>query len=242
MSMRRFAPVSLLLAGFTISACTAILVPDEDDDGVTRCNTTEDCKEPEDTRYTAQCVFGEGQPENSDKICAAAYDEVNCSPEAYAGDHPFAEAYDAATSNEAKAAYGSCIEENRGTRGCAPRPDGCDAGLEANANNICDDPTEAIPAINPAKVGGVEIAGQDVQDQFCRSFFCDEAFVCDTGGSKPICKPCEAGEEFGTGGCGTLFIQGQPSTVYTSLDSANCDGDLETEDVMFGATPVPPGP
>lgn len=240
-TMRRLASATLLLAGFTISACTAFFVPNEKSDGVQRCNTTEDCDDPDDNRYIAQCVFGEGQPENSDKVCAADFDEINCNPEAYSGDHPFVEKYEEVTSNQVKLAYGMCSDETLGMKGCAPGMDGCDAGLEV-IDGICDDPEALFPAINPSQVGGPDIAGQDALDQFCRFYFCDESFVCDTSGSKWICKECDPGDEFGSGGCGTLYLEGAPSPVYTGLDDANCDGKTPTDEVDFGPAPEVPMP
>jgi hypothetical protein len=239
MHMRRLASVSLLLAGFTISACTAFFVPDQGDDGVERCNNGEDCEKIDDNRYVAVCVSGEDQADNSSNICAADFAEINCNPEAYkSGDHPLFERYEEVTDTQGKIVYGQCADENLGKRGCAPRPDGCDAGLEV-IEGVCDDPSALYPAINPSQVGGVEIAGQDVLDQYCRFYFCDESFVCDTSGSKWICKACDPNEEFGQGGCGTLYIQGQPSTVYTSLDSANCNGDIPDGEVVFGPANEP---
>lgn len=241
MSMRRLAQVSLLLAGFAISACTAFYVPDIDDDGVERCNNGEDCAEIQDNRYTAVCVFGEGQPENSDKICSSDFTEINCNPEAYSENHPLFETYDELTGNPLKGVYGLCSDENTGTVGCQAGA-GCTGGTEANDNNICQDPSLTFPAINPSEVGGVEIAGQDALDQFCRFYFCDESFVCDTSGAKWTCKPCDPDDEFGSGGCGTLYIEGQPSPVYTSLDNANCSGSTSIEEVAFGPLPDPPTP
>ena len=125
----RSGGVSLLtlLAGFTISACSAFFVPDDKDDGVLRCNTTEDCAEPDDNRHVAQCVFGEGQPENSDKVCSSAFRELGCHPQVQNGEGQLEDLYDDVTSNQVKALYGSCTAENEGKRGCAPSASGCNA-------------------------------------------------------------------------------------------------------------------
>ena len=81
-----------------------------------------------------------------------------------------------------------------------------------------------------------------MRDQFCRARFCDETFVCDTSGPKRICKPCEGTDpaDFGEGGCGTLFVQGARSPVYTDLLGANCNGDIDDVDVELGTAPVQP--
>jgi hypothetical protein len=245
MSIRRsLLPALLLFAGFTASACTAILVPDESEDGVERCNTSEDCDDTGDNRYIAQCVFGEDQPESSDKVCAADYEQINCGGEVYDGEHPLTIAFGEAV--DAKGAYGQCADENRGERGCAPTPGvngGCndpDHGL--NESGVCDDLDDPIPAVYPPDVGGIDIAGQDAKDQFCRWYFCDESFVCGKSGGADICQPCSGKDpaDYGTGGCGQLYIQGERSPIYTDLDSANCEGDKNTDEAEFGPAPVVP--
>jgi hypothetical protein len=236
-----FVSLLTLLAGFTISACSAFFVPDEADDGVARCNTTEDCEEPADNRHIAQCVFGMGQPENSDKVCSSAFKELGCHPQAQSGEGELEDLYDDVTSNQIKLLYSSCSDENDGKRGCEPGAAGCLAGLEL-IDGICDDPDALYPAINPSQVGLSEIAGQDVLDQLCRFYYCDESFVCDDSGTKPLCRPCDPSEPYGEGGCGTLYIQGAPSPVYTHIDEngGNCEGSIDIGEVQFGSAPSLP--
>lgn len=240
---RAAAALVTLLAGFTVSACSAFFVPNVDDDGVARCNVTEDCEDPKDNRHVAECVYGEGQPENSSKICSATFKEIKCDPGIYSGDHPLSEMYDEVTDNQTKAAYTACSEANLGKRGCAPNAGACDAGLEV-IEGVCDDPDALYPSLNPMQVGGVDIAGQDVIDQFCRFYFCDESFVCDTSGAKWICKSCDPSEEFGSGGCGTLYLDGAPSPVYTHPheNGGNCEGKIGVDEVKFGEPPPTPMP
>lgn len=236
---RRLFPALLLLAGFTASACTAILVPDEEDDGVERCNNSEDCKEIDDNRYVAQCVHADGQPENTDKVCVADLEKIPCG-DVYDGEHPLSMAIDAAEA--AKAAYGQCSTENRGKRGCPPMDGGvCNEGLEINnATGTCDDPDDPLPAIYPPSVGGVEIAGQDAKDQFCRWYFCDETMVCVQSGSQELCRPCSGKnpDDFGDGGCGEIYIQGEPSSIYLDADAGNCSGNRSTTEAEFGPAPM----
>jgi hypothetical protein len=188
-------------------------------------------------------VYGEGQPENSPKVCTADFDtKIGCGGEAYGTDHPLTDAFDDAVDN--KANYGQCSEENRGKRGCAPMDGGvCLEGLQINnASGVCDDPDDPIPAIYPPDAGGPDIAGQDAKDQFCRWYFCDESFVCVQSSAGELCRPCEGTdpEDFGSGGCGTIYIEGEPSPIYTpTLDNANCNGDRETTEAQFGSWPAP---
>lgn len=239
MHTRSVLSVLTLLAGFTVSACSAFFVPGEEDDEVTRCNTTEDCTEPADNRHIAQCVYGENQPENSPKVCSSAFFELTCHPQVQDGEGELEDLYDDVTSNQVKVLYSSCTAENEGKRGCAPAAGVCNDGLEL-IDGICDDPNALIPAINPSQVGLSDIAGQDVLDQLCRFYFCDESFVCDQTGSKPICRACDPNLPYGEGGCGTLYIQGEPSSVYTDVAASNCNGEIDLADVDFGTVPQPP--
>ena len=231
----------LMIAGFTASACTAILVPSDESGMISSCNTTEDCPESDDNRYKLECVFGEDQPESSSKVCAPAFEEIKCNPEAYGGEHPLVAAHEAALA--AKAAYGQCTSpDNIGTQGC-PAEGGmvCQDGLEPREDGICDEPGAEIPAVYPPDVGGPDIAGQDALDQFCRWYFCDDSFVCDTGANTWTCKRCSGTdpERFGEGGCGTLYLDGVQSPIYTPLDTANCDGDKGDSQAEFGPAPMP---
>lgn len=239
---RRILSALSLFVGFTVSACAAFYVPDVDDDGVQRCNTSEDCEKIDDNRYIPQCIYGEGQPENSSKVCAADYAQISCGGEAYNADHPLSEAY--ADAVAAKAAYGQCSEENRGKRGCQPNSGVCNDGLEINnATGACDVPNPTIPALYPPSVGGVEIAGQDAKDQFCRWYFCDETFVCARAGTRELCQPCSGTDpdDYGRGACGQIYIQGEPSPIYTDgVEGANCNGDLKTDEALFGSAPTTP--
>lgn len=237
----------LLFAGFTASACTAILVPDKDDDGVIRCNNSGECPTLQDNRYVSQCVYGEGQEQSTSKVCVADFAEINCKPEAYDGMHPYVVAYEDATDNASKSQYVGCTAENIGKQGCGFNiMTQCAAGLAPNDNDICDDTDPNTPeAISPPKViKDVQAAGQDVADQFCAWRFGDENWVCDTTApsGKWLCRDCDPAKEFGQGGCGQLYLQGAPSTVYTDLADANYDGDKEDVEVTFGPIPEPAAP
>jgi hypothetical protein len=241
------AQALLLLAGFTASACTAILVPDKEgkDDGVFRCNNVGDCpNDLDDNRLRYQCVYGEGQDESSSKICVADWEEIGCKATDYGGDHPFVDAYADATDNQSKGLYVPCSVDNLGKQGCGYNADvQCDQslGLSDRGDGICDDSdSNTPPAISPGQVADdVEVAGQDVLDQFCRWRFGDENWVCDTDNGRFLCTECDSEAEFGKGGCGTLYLQGAPSGTYTDLADANVDGQFEDDLVTFGPIPNP---
>jgi hypothetical protein len=217
-------------------ACTAILVPDQKDDGVVRCNNTEDCDESDDNRYVSLCVYGEGQAENTDKVCAPTFAEVSCDPTLppYMGDSPFSTAWEAA---QLSAAYVACEVEDYGKRGCPPDVGQCDEGLTAIDNvftgngQLCED-TGAILGAAPANADDAK--GQDVKDRLCRSHFCDDTFVCDT--NLHVCRACDPDSEFTAGGCFEVFIQGAPSSVY---DEASCNenGNTSPTEAEFGPVP-----
>lgn len=223
----------LLPAAFVLStACTAFFPPGVEDDGVERCDNVGDCTPPDDPRFDVECVFGEGQDEKSQKVCSPTWLDRSCEPDRYK-DSDFEALYNDAI--EINGVYKACAEENRGTRGCKKRPNGdpdgpCDTGLEENAYGVCDDPDAEFAAIEADSTR----AGFDVLDQFCRSLFCGEEWVCDEG----LCKQCEDGGTPGEGGCVEVYVNGQKSSVY--LDDVSCGDDPPAaSEAEFGEIPEP---
>jgi hypothetical protein len=231
MNMRRI----LLLSFVSLCVgCSAFYIPDEKDDGVQRCDNQGDCKAPSDGRFDVECVFGEGQDDTSQKVCAPIFAIQECDPDKFPADHPFTETWTAA--QDATGTYIPCDDMNKGTQGCKPRTAGngtpCDAGLEVNDYGVCDDPEADFAAVEANK----DIQGFDVLDQFCRSYFCDANWVCDASGGQPLCKVCRDGEAPGEGGCVEVYLDGTKSSIYT--DSVDCSGGLDsTRDVEFGDIP-----
>ncbi len=82
-----------LLAAFALSSCTAILVPDEDDDGVLRCDVTSDCPKID-------------LEPGADKVCSADYETIPCGSNAYPGDHPLSQLTAAAAADPSR--YAAC--------------------------------------------------------------------------------------------------------------------------------------
>jgi hypothetical protein len=224
-----FALASLGVFGVS---CTAILAPRDD---VQRCGTAEDCDPTGDNRYVPVCKFDDDHldldPKEVDKICVADFkSSVNCTPGSYTKpEHPFATAF-----NELGdfGRYATCTAEQLGSRGCLPMGSSCSEGLAVNDVGLCDDNNPDTP--KAVLVDNEELVGQDVLDQFCRSFFCDDRFVCDTTNDNSyVCVPCDADDPYGEGGCGQVWIAGARSCVY----DVECedDPDVTDETVVFGA-------
>jgi hypothetical protein len=234
MTMSRI-PAVLALALVSVAAlgssCTAILAPRDE---VQRCGTADDCEPTGDNRYVPVCRFGETDDDleslEVDKICVADFKpSVGCNPGSYTKpDHPFA-----AASMElgVSARYAACDAATQlGTRGCPPASGACNDGLAVNDAGLCDDDDPDTPMVVQANTS--ELVGLDVRDQFCRSFFCDDRFVCDT--SANVCVLCDPADPYGEGGCGEIWIAGARSCVYD--DGNACEGaDVTDEKVTFGS-------
>lgn len=205
-----------------LSACTAFYPPDEDDDGVMRCDNVGDCEVPDSSHWDVECVHGDEQDESTPKVCAPVFRIVSCNPmdAAYNGDHPLATKYQEAL--DTNGVYVGCDEMTQvGTKGCDPKPLGenprCNDGLEVNAFGVCDTPGADYPAV-PATP---ELAGKDVLDQFCRNYFCSDEWMCDASTGTPVCRPCtpvdpEGVPGIGLGGCAELYTKAADGTAVQS--------------------------
>jgi hypothetical protein len=232
MTMSRIPAVLALalvsLAAFGVS-CTAILAPRDD---VQRCGTADDCDPTGDNRYVPVCKFDDAHLDldalSVEKICVADFKpSVGCNPGSYTTpEHPFAVA------NEelgVAARYTPCDAATQlGAQGCPPASGSCNEGFVVNDVGLCDDTDDDTPMAVQATT--TELVGQDVRDQFCRSFFCDERFVCDPGSN--FCVVCDPDEVYGEGGCGEIWVAGARSCVY----DVECDDDPDIKDtsVTFG--------
>jgi hypothetical protein len=231
---RLTAVLALALASLGAASsvsCTAILAPRDD---VQRCGTADDCEPTGDNRYVPVCRFPEDSSDleslEVDKICVADFkSSVGCNPGSYTTpDHPFKLAFDDLA---VASRYTVCDAETQlGTRGCRPMGGSCQGGLEVNDVGVCDDTDPDTPMLVIADSS--ELIGLDVRDQFCRSFFCDDRFVCDT--SANVCVLCDPEQPYGEGGCGEIWYAGARSCVYE--DGNACEGpDVTDTKVTFGA-------
>jgi hypothetical protein len=233
MTTSRFpAALALVLAslGALGTSCTAILAPRDD---VQRCGTADDCEPTGDNRYVPVCKFDDANVDldssQVDKICVADFKpSVGCNPDSITKpDHPFKLVYEELADS---ARYAVCDAETQlGTRGCPPMGGSCQGGLAVNDAGLCDDTDPSTPMALLADTE--ELVGQDVRDQFCRSYFCDDRFVCNS--SSNVCVLCDPEQDYGEGGCGEIWIAGARSCVY----DVQCedDPDITDETVVFGS-------
>lgn len=230
----------LTLAFGSAVACTAILKPRDD---VQRCGSATECDPTGDNRYVPVCKYDDANQDldstKVSKICVADFKpDIGCDPMNYAsGDgmkNGFYELFDTSS-----CATLSCTDENRGKAGCAPPSGGsCDDGLELvsfGSTSYCVDPDSDQPMIPGASLAAAELDGQHIKDQFCKSYFCDDTFVCNASNK---CAPCDPDRDFGEGGCGIVFNNGAPAPVYvlgSELEGMCLGEDATTAEVVFGA-------
>lgn len=228
------------LCGITAasSACSVILKPRDD---VERCGTAEDCSPTGDNRYEPVCKFDDENLDldstRVDKICVADFRSIGCDPMQYSGQsakNMYLETFD-----DAACADVGCSMENLGSLGCPP-PSGepCNDGLELDdEGNFCNDPDADERVIPAAYLAVNELPGQHIKDQFCKSFFCDDSFVCNSDTNK--CQQCDPDLEFGEGGCGLVYSEGALAKIYVLGDALEeqCTGeDVDVDEPpVFGA-------
>ncbi len=240
------SPVGLvLLSLFASTGCNFILNPANSDD-VIRCKNTTECEKEDffiptlrEGRTDASCGAPGGAmsftSSKENQVCSLVdKGGVSCgSDNLPAGD--FADAVEEADKNSG--AYSPCVGDKKGTLGCPTLSSGtCAAGLKPNKFGTCDD-GKGLPLIASTDA----YALQDVKDQHCRSYFCDDSFVCNSETSK--CVRCD--EDLGTdgigkGACGDLALGGVRSTVYFSQEKleAECPDTSKFETTQFGPVVV----
>ena len=224
------------------TGCNFIFNP-ENSDEVIRCKNTTECEQESyfferlgTDRFDANCsapggAGGDFTSSKTNQVCSVVDKaSVSCDPAVFAKG-PFFEAWERAMANAA--AYTACSGDQLGTLGCAPTFSGtCSTGLSVNGYGVCDDDMGM-----PVYAGSdPDLFGQDVKDQHCRSYFCDESFVCNGRTNK--CIRCDESKDaigdVGQGACGELAIQGQRSTVYQD-DATLEKACLETSDAEMTA-------
>jgi len=217
-----------IVAGLVVACGCSVLLDPERLDDVLRCDFDDDCPEPDDMRYALVCRVSDEHPIEPDfpKICSPE-PAVLCQPERHEFHSEFRTRWREATGIAGR--YDDPCKGPIGVWGCPPGNEGCVEGLSPHpVTGRCDDDDESTQlAIAPQPF----VAGQDVLDQFCRSIFCDETYVCNRRGDK--CQPCIMGDGLGYGGCGELYPEGHSSSVYESAEqlAAQClDDTIESLD------------
>lgn len=237
-----------LLAGLVVvclSGCNFIFNPAGD--GVIRCKNTTEC-EKEDVfadalntkRLDASCAAPGGSSSftssKENQVCSIVDKaSISCQTENLPTSG-FASAVDEATANAA--VYGPCPTDKKGSLGCAEKTGGgCDSGLELNDFGLCDD-GDGFPLYAAANA---DLALQDIRDQHCRSYFCDETFVCNEGKCSR-CDPDLGIDSVGKGACGELALSIGRSPVYLpqmKLED-DCQATSIPEETKFGPVGVEP--
>ena len=222
--------LDLALVGMLgLAGCTAILDP-ERLDNVYRCDFDGECPVHADPRFANVCTTAD-ESLDAPKVCVPEPD-VSCDPYEVDEDSEFVALFHALSADAGR--YADACGDLGPVRGCPAVLGACNPGLtEHPQSGRCDDDDPSTP---PALAPAPSVAGQDVLDQFCRSTFCTQDFVCDTREHK--CVPCQMGEALGRSGCGDLYIAGQRSSVYLSADELedSCMGpDADPRNITFGS-------
>jgi hypothetical protein len=262
MHLLRVSLVASALLAF-LPACNFIFNPDGD--GVIRCDNADDCDAPlqaalSDKRGQSACgaAGGGGSDFNQsvdNKVCSIVdREDVSCNPEVLiARTGTIAKVLEDAAKQADS--YDACTSDRFGTLGCPPAGGTCTQGVVRTYTSVTGNDAASADQSGterkicaPDGVAAVEPNGAleswDVLDQHCRSFFCDESFVCSRGkGSADYkCRRCDPELPYGAGGCGTMFIYGAASTVYvdgTCLETANADETEFGPVVPMQAPPMP---
>lgn len=226
MELSRIRIVALAIAFGSAVACTAVLAPKDE---VTRCGNADDCDATGDNRYVPLCKFEQGSdPTKVDGICVADYEpSIECDPTHLVQftEHPITIA-----ASKSACAKTSCDPMNNGKLGCPTLDNACLEGtpMQFEEYMYCG-ADDVVPGFGLPD----ELELKHISDMYCRSYFCDEDFVCGPSGK---CQLCE-GEDFLAGGCGTVYVDGAPAPVYVddkTLAHGCAGADVETNDAVFG--------
>lgn len=232
----------VVAAAGLLSGCNFIFNPANSDD-VIRCKNATECEQDElfaevlsTKRVDAACKAPQSGSGNftaaKNNLVCSVIDKasVSCDIANFGAETPVRMAYEEAV-EKSTSLYNSPCTDKLGTLGCPPKAGACDVG-EVNDFEVCDDGSGKFPLFAPS----MELFAQDIADQHCRSYFCDDNFVCN--GNKQ-CVRCDDGDDLGDGACAEMAVNGKVSTIYIDND---CDeGDVSNADkTRFGDVVVPP--
>jgi two-component system NtrC family sensor kinase len=237
----------VVAAAGLLSGCNFILNPANSDE-VTRCKNATECEQNDkfagilaNERTDAACkapATGSGSftSAKNNLVCSIVDKaSVSCDAEAFPEDAPLRIKYEEAT---AQPSVYLCPATAKGTTGCPSLNGNCDdPKAKPNDFDICDDGSGAFPFAEPT----ADLVAQDVLDQHCRSYFCDDNFVCNANKKCVRCRDIDPDETdmIGDGACVDFALAGKVSSIY--LDNG-CDDDSvsDADETKFGAVVVAP--
>lgn len=234
-------------AGLLSAGCNFILNPANSDE-VTRCKNATECEQNDkfagilaNERTDAACkapATGSGSftSAKNNLVCSIVDKaSVSCDAEAFAEDAPLRVKYEEA---KAQGSVYLCPANLKGVTGCPSLNGNCDdPKAKPNDFDICDDGSGVFPFAEPT----ADLLAQDVLDQHCRSYFCDDNFVCNANKKCVRCRDIDKDEtdQIGDGACVDFALQGKLSSIYRDN---GCDDDSvsDADDTKFGAVVVAP--
>jgi two-component system NtrC family sensor kinase len=235
----------VVAAAGLLSGCNFIFNPANSDD-VIRCKNATECEQDDlfaevlsTKRVDAACKAPQSGSGNftaaKNNLVCSVIDKasVSCDIAAFDATTPVNMAYEEAM-EKSTSLYNSPCTDKLGTLGCPPKAGACDVG-EVNDFEVCDDGSGKFPLFAP----NAELFGQDIADQHCRSYFCDDNFVCNRNKQCVRCDDSDDIDDLGDGACAEMAVNGKVSTIYIDND---CDeGDVSNADkTQFGEVVVPP--
>lgn len=236
--------VVVAAAGLLSSGCNFIFNPAKSDD-VIRCKNVTECETNDlfadvlaTERIDASCKapnVGGGITSSKNNLVCSTVDKasVSCDAALFPEDTPLFTAFNSTAEN----IYAmSCTADKKGTNGCPSLNGNCDSGDAPNQFDVCDDGSGKYPFADPTTAP----ARQDVLDQHCRSYFCDDSFVC----SNNKCVRCDDDDDAvpGEGACADLALFGKRSSIYTDVED-QCPDASDVDETKFGAVvEAPPAP
>ncbi|TPV95880.1 MAG: hypothetical protein B7733_07660 [Myxococcales bacterium FL481] len=224
--MSRAAALFSVLSLSLGSLACSLTVPGDEQDGVVRCQNVQECPAPSRGDLEAVCNWGPSQDQSSPRVCWEDYKSETCGDNARNLDLQ----RDVKAAMEGDALPG-CSDDTAGEPSCPPKDGECNDD-QSPQDGVCPGPDGEA-----AREASDELKGRDISDQFCRSFFCSEDWVCGAVGSTPVCVPCDPEAPVGEGGCGKIYSAGKLAPGYADISSCehgvgewNADGDDDDDD------------
>jgi signal transduction histidine kinase len=251
-SSRSLIAAVVAAAGLS-SGCNFIFNPAKSD-SVIRCKNATECEDEAifkstiaENRTEAVCRApdqGGSFVSSKNNLVCSLVDKasVSCDAEKFAEGTTLRDAYDEAVAQNLVNDK-ACPLDKKGTIGCPSLNGNCDSG-EENVFGICDDGSGMYPLAQPVvdEAAKLNMLAQDVLDQHCRSYFCDDQFVCNKKRQCVRCDDSPEAEDLGDGACADIALNGKVSTVYRNdnPDNASCEDKADPDNTAFGDVVLAP--